>query len=512
MISGYASYGLADHALGLFLEMQNAGVRPSGFTFSILMSFVSSPSHGKQIHGRMIRSGMDLSNVVLGNSLINMYGKFGLVDCAFGVILTMKELDIISWNSLIWACHRAGQQELALEQFYHMRATELLPDQFTCSTLISVCSNLQDLEKGKEIFAFCFKVGIVYNSIVSSAAIDLFAKCNRLEDSVQLFREQYQWDLTLCNSMISSYARHGLLEDALQLFILTMRKNLRPTEYTVSCILSCVSILFSVEMGTQVHSLVPKLGFESDAIVANSLVEMYAKFGFIGDALNIYNEIKSRDLISWNTIMMGLAHNGRVFMTLDLFKELIREGTTPDRITFSAVLLACNHGSLIDEGTEIFSSMEKEFGVKPEEEHYAFIVELLSRAGMIKEAIDIVETMPYKTSAVIWRSILSACAIHGELGVTERVAKEMMEIEPQSPLPYLVLFRAYQMRGRWESMVRVRKVIGHKGAKQIIGCSWIGIKNFVYAFKSDQLHHHGGKDVYQVLKLLIWEMETEGYL
>ncbi|KAI4307205.1 hypothetical protein L6164_030417 [Bauhinia variegata] len=127
------------------IEMQNAGVRPSGFTFSILMSFVSSPYHGKQVHGRMIRSGLDVSNVVLGNSLINMGSLVLLI--VFSVILTMKQLDAISWNSLIWACRRAGQQELALEQFYHMRAAELLPDQFTCSTLISVCSNPQDLEK-----------------------------------------------------------------------------------------------------------------------------------------------------------------------------------------------------------------------------------------------------------------------------------------------------------------------------------------------------------------------------
>lgn len=310
--------------------------------------------------------------------------------------------------------------------------------------------------------------------------------------------------------MISSYARYGLGDEALGLFVLTLRNNVRPTEYMVSCLLSCFSSMLKVELGYQIHSLVLKSGFESDSVVANALVEMYAKFGFIFDALNIFNEIRRRDLISWNTILMGLTFNGEVSVAMDLFNELISEGTSPDRITLAAVLLACNYGSLVDEGIEILSSMEKEFGVKPGEQHYAFAVELLSRAGRLKEAIDIIETMPYRT-ALIWKSILSTCALHEDLGFIERMAKKIMEMEPQSSLPYLVLAQAYQMRGRWESMVRVRKAVEHKGAKEFTGCSWIGIKNHTYSFEANKLRQHGGKDIYFVLKLLHWEMETEGH-
>ncbi|TKY74193.1 Pentatricopeptide repeat-containing protein mitochondrial [Spatholobus suberectus] len=313
--------------------------------------------------------------------------------------------------------------------------------------------------------------------------------------------------------MISSYARHDLGEDALQLFVLTLRKNIRPTEYTVSSLLSSVSIFLPLEVGNQIHSLVPKLGFESDAVVANSLVDMYAKFGFIDDALNIFNEMKIKDLVSWNTIMMGLTYNGKVSLTMDLFRELLtREGMLPDRITLTAVLLACNYGRLVDEGIEIFSSMETEFVVKPGEEHYVCVVEILSKAGKLKEAIDIIETMPYRTSSEIWRSILSACAIYGDLQVIEGVAKKIMDRESQTSLPHLVLAQAYQMRGRWETMVRMRKAVENRGTKEFVGHSWIGIKNNVYTFTSNQLQHYGGKDLYLLLNLLVWEMESEGYV
>lgn len=137
---------------------------------------------------------------------------------------------------------------------------------------------------------------------------------------------------------------------------------------------------------------------------------------------------------------------------------------------------------------------------------------MLSKAGKLKEAIDMVETMPYETTPEIWSSILSACAVYGDLQDIEIVATKIIERAPQTPLPCLVLAQAYQMRGRWESMVRVRKAMERRGTKGIMGCSWIGIKHYVYSFASNQLQHYGGKDIYLLLNLLDWEMDTEGYV
>ncbi|KAK9271273.1 hypothetical protein L1049_026863 [Liquidambar formosana] len=512
MISGCASYGFFGYALGIFLNMQNAGVRPSEFTFSILTSFVSSAHHGKQIHGNMIRGGMNFKNTVIWNSLIDMYGKLGLVDYSLGVFLTMEEFDVISWNSLISSCYRSGHGELALDQFCLMRSSGHSPDEYTISTVIAVCSDLQALEKGKQIFAFCVKVGFFSNTIVSSAAIDLFSKCNRLEDSVRLFEELSRWDSVLCNSMISSYARHGFGEEALQLFVLTLRESLRPTEFTLSSVLSSVSIPLLMEQGRHIHSMVVKLGLESDPIVASSLVEMYAKYGLIDSAIRIFRKLVVRDLISWNTMILGLSCNGRVDETLHIFKELLGEGPPPDQITLAGVLLACNYGGLVDEGMSIFLSMKKEYGVIPSDKHYACIVDLMSRAGKLQEAMNVIEKMPHEPKALVWGSILRACGIYGDLKLTEKAAERMMELDPQSSLPYLVLTWAYEMRGRWESTVRVRRAMKERGVKKVIGCSWIGIKNQMFVFKENQLLHYGGKENYLILRLLTWEMEDEGYV
>lgn len=146
MISGYLCSGRIYEAFWIFSDMQKQCVRPSGFTFSILTSFVSFVTHGKQIHGSMIRNGVDF-NLVIGNSLIDMYGRVGLFDYAFNLFLNMEEVDVISWNSLISCCCKSDQEELALKLFCLMRSSDYVPDEFTVSSVITVCTKLGDLEK-----------------------------------------------------------------------------------------------------------------------------------------------------------------------------------------------------------------------------------------------------------------------------------------------------------------------------------------------------------------------------
>ncbi|XVF39196.1 hypothetical protein PTKIN_Ptkin01aG0016200 [Pterospermum kingtungense] len=508
MISGCGLLGFWGYGLEVFKDMQNFGFRPSKFTFSILTTFVSCARQGKEIHGNMIRTGIGLSNLVIGNSLIDMYGKLGLVGYAFGVFSSIEEVDVVSWNTLIWGCCKSGYEDLALEQFDHMRLAGYSADEFTVSSVISVCTDLRNLDKGKQIFALCVKGGFISNSIVSSAIIDLFSKCNTLEDSVQLFEEVERWDSVLCNSMISSYVRHDSEDDALLLFVLALKEGCRPTEFTLSSVLSCITFL-SVEQGHQVHSVVIKSGFESESIVASSLVDMYSKIGLIDSAMQIFAETQVKDLISWNTLIMALARNGRAVETLDLFEELLREGPAPDRITLAGVLLACRCGAFVDTGMRIFSSMEKEFGVSPCDEHYAYILDLLCHAGKLKEAFDILGSMPSEPSFLVWKSVLLAIATYIDLNSTEMVAAKMIELKPQSSLPYLVLNCAYEMRGRWEGMIRIRKAMKQR-LKKMVGCSWIGIKNNVYTFEADRLQHEGGKDIYSTLGLLDWDLEDQG--
>lgn len=321
-----------------------------------------------------------------------------------------------------------------------------------------------------------------------------------------------QWNSALCNVMISSYARHGFAEAALWLFVLTLRENLKPTEFTLGSILSSASCLAPAEQGAQLHSLVIKLGSESDLIVASSLVDMYAKAGLVDSSMKIFSKMDIKDLVSWNTMIMGFAQNGRGAEALHIFEELCMEGHLPDRITLLGILLACSYGGLVGEGWSIFSSMEEKYGVHRGVEHYTCVVDMLGRAGKLVEAMETIESMPHEPNASTWGALLGACRIHGDVKFTEEVAERMLELKPCTSLPYLVLARIFAMRGKWESVARVRRVMKERGVRKAIGCSWIGIKNHVAEFKANQILHCGGEASYSVLRLLFWEMQNKGYV
>lgn len=340
-----------------------------------------------------------------------------------------------------------------------------------------------------------------------------FAKLGKgLEHSVQLFKEVEKCDSAVCNSMISSYTSHDISESANQLLVLMLREDIRPTEFTLSSILASICGM-QVELGIQVHSLVVKTGFEIDFVVCSSLVHMYATLGLIDCAMIIFASMALPDLISWNTMIMGLTLNGRSVEAIDTFKELHTRGPLPDQISLTGVLRACSYGGFVDEGTFIFSKMEEYYGVRPCNEHYACLVDLLCQDGRLHDAIEITEMMPYEPNSTIWQSLLHACAIHGDVGLAAKVAVRLMESEPQLSLPYVVLGRIYEMRGQWEDAVRVRAAMKRNVVKNV-GCSWIVIKNHVYSFSAEQLQQHAGRDIYSILRLLTWEkgetMPAEG--
>ncbi|XP_071721062.1 pentatricopeptide repeat-containing protein At1g43980, mitochondrial [Rutidosis leptorrhynchoides] len=512
IISAYGSNGFVDHALDVFVKMQSLGVTPSGYTYSIVLSCVRYVCNGMEVHCNMIRNGLDFKSVIIGNSLIDMYCKHGFVDYAFGVFINMEEIDIISWNSLITGCSKFGYEEMAYHQLCIMRSKDYVPDAFTVSSVLTACSTIQDLSKGKQIFCLSLKSGFLSNTIVLSAAINMFSKCESIYDPICILDEIDNWDSAVSNSMISSLINHRLEKHAMQIFVLSLNEGVGPTEFTLSCLLSCASMFVPAVQGTMLHCFVVKLGFESDPIVSSSLVEMYSKLGFFNSAKIIFDQMDEKDLISWNSMILGCSYNGKTIEALKYFDELLKTGVPPDEITLLGVLLACNYSGLIDKGLTIFYSMEREYGVKPTETHFNIIVEMMIRAGNVNEAFNIITTMGYSVNGFICKLILSVNEVRGDLELTEKVAERLMKLEPTSALPYVALCKAYEVWGRWESVARVKKLMKDRNIRKVVGCSWIGVNSGLFDFKEDEVVNHGGEDVYLIMRLLMHDIEDEGYV
>lgn len=191
---------------------------------------------------------------------------------------------------------------------------------------------------------------------------------------------------------------------------------------------------------------------------------------------------------------------------MSFFYKLLESGLLPDQITYTAVLLACSYGGFVQEGMAIFSSMMKQYGIKPLNEHYACVANIMNQSGETGEAIALLQEVLCEPDTHICESVLRACGDSGDVELIERLAERMMLLDAQSLLPYMVLANAYEKKGKWESVVRVRKEMMKLRKKREAGCSLIGIQGCVFPFEGTQIVHHGGKEVYAVLQLLSEEM------
>ncbi|KAF3773988.1 Pentatricopeptide repeat-containing protein [Nymphaea thermarum] len=181
-------------------------------------------------------------------------------------------------------------------------------------------------------------------------------------------------------------------------------------------------------------------------------------------------------------------------------------------ITFLAVLLAGSNGGLVNEGSQLFSCMDVEHGVMPDIEHYTCMVDMLSRAGRLKQAMEVIKSMPYEPSALMWGLLVRACSLHADIAITQQVAESLVALVTQESLPYVVLSQVYAMKCHWETVVCLRRMMKERGVKEVVGCSWIIMKNKVAVFREDNMVHPGGKAVYNTLRLLWWDIREMDYV
>lgn len=517
MLSGYVARALPDEAFRLFYAMRERGVKPTAFTFSILSSAVGSvgcgqhlhaaaPRHGQQLHAAAVRHGLAHRDAVVGNSVIDMYGRVGLFDYAARVFSCMERPDVTSWNSVMSVYKDQALSSTVFRCFWSMRSKGFSVDGFTVSIVLSVCSDMKDFVNGDQMLALCIKMGFLTNFIVSSAAIDFLCMSDRLSDALQLFREMPTWASEPCDALISGYARCGLMEEALSLFAASMRNGFVPNEFSFASVLRWSSCFGLMEQGTQIHCLVCKLGFQNDVIVSTALTDMYCKLGLTKHARRIFSTIGTKDLVLWNTMLLGLLQNGRAKEALVIFKRMLKCGIQPDRITLFGALSACGLEGLVTEGMDIITLFKDRYHIMPSLEHYTCVVDILCHAGMFREAVNYVENKLPKFSAATFSNILEACIVQGNTGMAELVAEKMVMQKSRSSLPYIVLAQIYGARCKWEKMAGVWRSMENQRAKEVQSCSWLCIKNRIYVFNSEQILHHGKGATYEVLDLLFWDM------
>ncbi|KAF3437750.1 hypothetical protein FNV43_RR20506 [Rhamnella rubrinervis] len=412
---------------------------------------------GKQMHGQCFKLGF-ASEIIVQTVLLSMYSLFGELACMQQVFDETPHRDLVMWNSILaaYAQNNFPYQTLAFTRAMVSSGVRL--NGVSLVSVLSSCSSLKAIQEGKEIHGYVIRNLIYMDVILYNAFINMYSKCGSLSNAERIFQMMPIRNVVSWTSMIDGYRYNNCLIEAIHLFKGLECENIRLDEVTMLCIISMCAKPGSFELVDWIDHHVEKNGIGKGSItISNALMDMHAKCGNIQKACQIFNGIVEKTLVSWTTIIHGLAMNGQGKPAFLRFCQMQREGYKPDKIVFLSVLSACSHTGMVDEGLKCFSSMINDYHINPLMEHYGCIVDLLCRAGLINEAFEFVKNMQDKPDTIIWRMLLVACRSQRDISLAKQIMHYFNEMGPENVEDYGLLSNLYAMVDQWDNVEEIRK-------------------------------------------------------
>lgn len=360
--------------------------------------------------------------------------------------------------------------------------------------------------------SLAIKLGFHRNIYVHPTLINMYVECGDLVAARRLFDQMGRPCIVSYNAMIAGYARSSRPNEALALFRQLQATDLKPTDVTMLSVLSSCALLGALELGKWIHEYIKKNGFDVYVKVNTALIDMFAKCGSLEDAIQVFEKMHTRDTQAWSAMIVANAIHGHGGRAISLFEEMKMVGIRPDDITFLGVLYACSHTGLVNEGRQYFNSMRDHYGIVPSIKHYGCIVDLLGRAGLLDEAYKLIEELPVKPTPILWRTLLSACGVHGNVELGKRVMKQIFKLDDSHGGDYVILSNMCAGDGRWEDVDYIRKLMKDRGVTKVPGCSSIEVDNVVHEFFSGDGTHPQSVELHRMLDEMVKQLKSVGYV
>ncbi|KAK1405248.1 Pentatricopeptide repeat-containing protein [Heracleum sosnowskyi] len=423
-------------ALECFRSMNKDETLPSQTTFVSVINSCTVLKRlycGESIHALLIRKRYEF-DVFVGSSLVDFYAKCGRMGDAHRCFDEIQDKNAVSWNSLMLGYSNASGSTsvFLLRQMIRMGNR---PNEGSFSTVLRVSfkTELQQLH------SLLIKMGYDDNEYVLSSLVSSYAKNGLIDDALTfaaetnmmlpvvpsnviagIFNRTGQYHLTQklysllkepdnlsWNILITACSRNGDYKEVFELFGQMKIYQVRPDKYTYISLLSVCTRICNLDLGRSLHGLIIQTDY--DTFVGNILIDMYGKCGSLDSSIKIFDEMKDKNVISWTTVMSSLELHGRAYEAVKKFREMEILGFLPDEVAFVAALSVCRRIGLVKEGLELFEQMKSKYKIKLEMDHYILMVDLLARYGHLKEAEQLITRMPFPPNARIWQIFLDGC-------------------------------------------------------------------------------------------------------
>ncbi|KAK9094754.1 hypothetical protein Scep_026223 [Stephania cephalantha] len=525
IMAGCVSCGEGVLAFETLRRMLVSGSRlkPNNATFNTLLDVIPtdvSLIQLKELHGFVLKHlGIIGINYVdydrLCSSIVAGYAFHGSMVSAsrlfHGINLKTSRL----WISMISGFIECDQSQEAFWVFRNMivqydgefNALSKVP----LTLLLPECSPTS--LTGLEIHGHAYRAGFEANTSVCNALMAMYSRRGNIELAERVFRMNPDKDTVSWNTLISSHANKGEFDKAFNLFHQMYSNHLLPDEFTLSSIISGCGTLGAHRQGVGIHGYAIKSGFSDGCLVIqNSVLDMYGKCGCTEEARNLFDEMTYKDDVSWNTMISCYGINALPHEAISLFHEMQVQGWKPNCVTFITLLSACSHAGLVGEALHFLESMTTNYGIIPDVDHYACVVDTLGRAGKLNEAYNLINSMPVKPDDCVWGALLSACRIQGNVPLAEVAASRLIELKPKHPGYHVLLSNIYKDASQWNEAMQVRAAMKEKGVKKFPGCSWTEIRGEIHNFLTADKTHAKTPAIYSTLDSLTSQLMSEGYV
>ncbi|CAN6199971.1 unnamed protein product [Urochloa humidicola] len=424
------------------------------------------------LHACALKSGFAAADLFVRTALVEAYAKSGRADLARAAFDEAPRRDVFLCNVMLAAYVARSEVAEARKVFDGMRDRDMV----SWNTMIHGYAVKGEVSMAREIF-----------------------------DGMKN-RDAFSW-----SSMMSAYAKGRRSKEALELWGEMRAARVDPDCITMVSVLSACGDMGALAVGAEVHQFVESNGIQVDVKLGTALIDMYAKCGDIENSLRVFHSMTAKDVLTWSSMIMGLANHGLGHDALSLFSRMISEGVQPNEITFIGVLIACTHLGLVSDGKKYFSSMSVVHGVAPKVEHYGCMVDLLGRSGHIEEARQLIRDMPFEPDAIIWRALLGACRIYKNVAVAEEAMAKLRVLDPHSDGHYVLLSNIYAQANSWEGVAEMRTMLRRENIQRIPGRSSIEWQNTIHEFVSGDRSHPRSKEIYKTLEEMVDRLRQAGY-
>ncbi|KAL2317228.1 hypothetical protein Fmac_031104 [Flemingia macrophylla] len=545
LINGYVGRDLAKEAVSLFFQMVEAGVEPNPVTMVCVISACAKLKDlelGRRVCAYICELGVEL-NALMVNAMLDMYMKCGDICAARRIFDECDDKNLVMYNTIMSNYVHHGWARDVLEILDEMLRKGQRPDKVTMLATIAACAQLGDLSVGKSSHAYVLRNGLEGWDNISNAIIDMYMKCRKKEAACKVFEhmsnktvvswnsliaglvrgsdvelawrifdEMLERDLVSWNTMIGALVEASMFEEAIELFREMQNQAIQGDRVTMVGIASACGYLGSLDLAKWVYTYIEKNDVHIDLQLGTALVDMFSRCGDPSSAMHVFRRMESWDVSAWTAAIRAWAMEGNTKGAIELFNEMLKQKVKPDDVVFVALLTACSHGGFVEQGRQLFWSMEKTHSVSPQIIHYGCMVDLLGRAGLLEEALHLIQSMPMEPNDVVWGSLLAACRKHNNVQFTHYAAEKLSQLAPERVGIHVLLSNIYASAGKWADVARVRLQLKEKGVQKVPGSSSIEVHGLIHEFTSGDESHAENTQIGLMLHEINCRLIEAGYI